>query len=126
MRVRRHILITFAVFYVVGIAWGNLRLPWAAIKSLSDYELTAKAPAVNYSGLKVSSPQLWYLKHSLRESPLLDVPSVSASVTWNVLFLARVKSSLSFGPKGAELQDSVYLCIFGAWVSVYTYSHWMS
>ncbi len=126
MRARRRILISVLVLYALGLTWGYLRLPWAAIRSLADYELVARAPAVSLSHRNVSTAQLWYLKHALRESPVPVVPRLWAKVTWNALVFARVYSGHYIGDTGAEGKDSLYFCLFGAWIPVYTYNHVMA
>jgi hypothetical protein len=110
----------------LGLAWGYLRLPWAAIKSLADYEIVARAPAVRLSHRNVSTVQLWYLDHALRVSPVPVKPSVSAIVIWNALVFARVRSGWYTGNLGAEHKESLYFCLFGAWIPVYTYGHEMA
>ena len=49
------------------------------------------------------------------------VPRLSVAVSWNALVSARVKSGHYIGNVGAERQDVLYVCLFGAWVPVYTY-----
>jgi hypothetical protein len=126
MKARRRILITVLSLYAAGIVWGYFRLPWAAVRSLADYRLIAEAPAVSLSELDVSPAQLWYLRRALPVSPAPVVPRVSVSVTWYALVVARVRSGHYVGNTGAEGRDSLYVCLFGAWVPVYTFSHVMA
>lgn len=126
MRSRRYVLISVLVLYALGLAWGYLRLPWAAVKSLVDYEIVARPTAVSLSHRNVSTAQLRYLKRALRVSPVPVVPRVSVNVIWNALVFARVESGHYIGPLGAEVKDSLYLCLFGVWFPIYTYSHLMS
>lgn len=126
MKTRRRILILVLALYVLGLGWGYVRLPWAAIKSLADFELIAKKPAVTISDARVSLVQLWYLKQALKESPVTVEPRVSVQVTWNALIVARVRSGHYLAPLAAEGCDRLYFCLFGLWIPAYTYSHEMA
>jgi hypothetical protein len=126
MKTRRGIFIAVVLLYAAGLIWGYFRLPWAAVRSLADYRLIVEAPAVSLSDLDISPAQLGYLRRALRVSPTPVVPRVSVTVTWNALVIARVRSGHYVGNTGAEHRDSVYVCLFGAWVPVYTYSHVMA
>lgn len=126
MTARRRILFTVLFLYTVGIAWGYFRLPWAAVRSLADYRLIVEAPAVSLSKIDISPAQLGYLRRALPVTTASVVPRVSVSVIWNALAIARVRSSHYVGNTGAEVRDSVYICLFGAWVPVYTYIHAMA
>jgi hypothetical protein len=119
---KRRILIGVLALYVLGLGWGYLRLPWAAIRSLRDYGIIAAAPAVSFSDkLDVSPAQRWYLERSLTESPVPVVPRVEAEVRWNALVIARVHSGYFVSGTGAEWRDSLYVCVFGAWLPVYNF-----
>src|SRR4051812_19606559 len=63
MKVRRRILIAVVLLYAVGLVWGYLRLPWAAIRTLRDYRIIAVAPAISLSEAEISPAQLGYLIH---------------------------------------------------------------
>lgn len=126
MTTRRRILIAVVSLYAAGLVWGYFRLPWAAIRSLRDYRLIAKAPAVSLSKADVSPAQLGYLRRALSVSKAPVVPRVSVAVIWNVLVLARVRSGHYVSSIGAEGRESLYLCLFGSWIPVYTYSSWMA
>jgi hypothetical protein len=127
-RVRLRVLLGILVLYLLGLGWGYLRLPWAAIRSLADHKSVTTAPAVSLSatGVDVSRSQQWYLDRVLPLSPTPVVPRVSVVVRWNALICARVSSGHYVGPTGAEWRDSLYICLFGAWVPVYTFSHVMA
>ena len=78
---RRRLLTCVLILYCIGLVWGYVRLPWAAVKSLADYGLIASAPAVSFAAsLDVSPAQRWYLEHALTESPIPVVPRVSVDV----------------------------------------------
>src|SRR4051812_2305312 len=89
----RTLLIVLAL-YLLGLGWGYVRLPWAAIKCLGDHDLITSAPAVSLSasGSDVSRSQRWYLDRVLRQSSTPVVPRVSVDVRWNALVCARVSS----------------------------------
>lgn len=124
---RRRILICVTALYGLGLLWGYVRLPWAAVRSLRDYRLVAAAPAVSFADdLDVSSAQHWYLAHALPESPVPVVPRIDVEVRWNALALARVRSGYFISGTGAESRDSLYLCVFGAWFPVYNFFHAIS
>lgn len=111
------------VAYVVTLFWGYVRLPWASIKHLYDYELIAHANEVSYDpSLEVSPAQDWYLRKAL---PVVDkpvVPKISVQIQWYAVFLARVRSGHYVGNSGAEGRDSVFFCFFGFWIPVYNIS----
>jgi hypothetical protein len=117
---------TVLVLSASGLAWGYLRLPWAAVRTLDDYQLVARALAVSLSHRNVSTARLRYLKHSLRALPLPVVPRASVAATWNALVFAWVHSDHYLGNLGAEDKDGLYFCLFGAWIPVYTYGHEMA
>ena len=122
MHKRRRILVVIAVLYAIGLAWGYVRLPFAAVKSLGDYRLIANAPAVGIGQVKAAPLQVAYLTRSLSTSRTTAAPHVSATVIWNALAVARVRSAIYLGPTGAESRDVLYVCLFGVWVPVYTFS----
>ena len=123
----RNALIVLVV-YALSLSWGYIRVPWAAIKSLADYQFIVKAPVVSLpeSDVNVSRPQRWYLDLALAQSPTPVVPRVHVSVQWNALLCARVRSGLHAGPLAAEDKDSLYVCLFGAWIPIYTFDHVMA
>jgi hypothetical protein len=126
MKWLRRVLVCVLILYGLGLVWGYFRLPLAAIKSLGNYRSIASAPAVSFGNLGVSSTQRWYLGHAFSESPVPAAPSVAVSVEWNALVLARVRSGYHVSPKGAERRDSLYLCVFGAWIPVYNFRREMA
>jgi hypothetical protein len=122
MLTRRRLLICILALYGLGLLWGYIRLPWAAVRSLRDYATLAAAPAVSFgNGLDVSPAQRWYLGRCLPESPVPLVPRVEVEVRWNALVLARVHSGYYVSNTGAEYRDSLYLCLFGFWIPVYDF-----
>jgi hypothetical protein len=135
MKARRCILITLLSLYAVGTAWGYFRLPWAAVRSLYRDDDIAMAPAVYLSPkLAISSAQRRYLRRALpvptvptippRSSFEALVPRVSVSVTWNALVIARAESAVFTQDKiGVTGRDSVYVCLFGAWLPILTYRY---
>jgi hypothetical protein len=114
--------------YVGGLAWGSRRLAWAAIKDLRDDELVMSAPAVTVDRAKtsISRSQEAYLLQHLRESPTPTTPRIHVNVRWNAWVCARVNAGHYVGPTGAEWKDTLFVCVFGAWVPVYTFSNLMS
>jgi hypothetical protein len=114
--------------YVGGLAWGSRRLAWAAIKDLGDRELVTTAPAVTVDRgqTSISRSQEAYLFEHLRESPTPTTPRIHVDVRWNVLVCARVRAGHYVGPTGAEWKDTLFVCVFGAWVPVYTFSNLMA
>jgi hypothetical protein len=126
-RRRKRIVVAFLVvgsLYVGGLAWGSRRLAWAAIKDLSDRELVTTAPAitVDRGQTSISRSQEAYLLQRLRESPTPTTPRIHVNVRWNALVCARVEAGHHVGPTGAEWKDTLFVCLFGAWVPVYTFS----
>lgn len=67
--------------YVVGLTWGYFRLPWAALKSMSEYHTFANAPVVTLENMDVSPAQQWHLDRCLSPSPIRVVPRLSVQVT---------------------------------------------
>jgi hypothetical protein len=124
----RGILICVLTVYILGLGWGYIRLPWAAIKSLRDYRtLIAPASVVSFDpGLDVSPVQRWYLDQALVESPVPVVPRLSVDVKWNAIVLARVYSRYYVSNTGAEGKDCLCFCLFGAWIPIYDFYAWMS
>ena len=116
------ILISILVLYLLGLGWGYISLPTAAIKNLGGYRTIAAAPAVSFSeGMDVSPAQRWYLEHAFTESPVQVVPRLSVKVDWNAILLARVGSGYFVSGKSAENKSSLYLCAFGYWIPVHTF-----
>ncbi len=60
---------------------------------------------------------------ALNESPVPAVPRVEVDVKWNLFVVARVASSHYVGPTGAEWREDLYLCVFGAWIPMYRFTH---
>ena len=135
MKARRRILITLLLLYSAGIAWGYFRLPWAAVRNVYRDDDISKAPAVYLSSkLGISSAQRRYLRQALPVRVVPTVPPkssfdalrprVSVSVTWNWLLIARVESAVFTQDKiGVTGRDSVYVCLFGAWIPILTYRY---
>jgi hypothetical protein len=61
---RRKIILFLLVGYALGLVWGQARLPFAAVKSLADYDLLREKPSVSASDdqLQMLAIQKWYLK----------------------------------------------------------------
>ena len=68
MSKRRKIIVVLLSALVLGLAWGQVRLPLAAVKSLADYDLLRERPVVSSTDeqLQMSAVQKWYLKRALR------------------------------------------------------------
>ncbi len=127
MKTRGRILLLVLALYVAGLAWGYVRLPLAAFKGMSIYPGIASPLPITFDDRHDISPaQQWYLDRSLTESPVPVVPRVSADVKWNALVLARVRSNYYFSGKGSkdilEHHDSLYVNVFGAWISVHSFA----
>lgn len=120
MKWRRRLLMGIAILYGLGLVWGYFRLPWAAVKSLGN---VSRAAAVNYVFMSMSSSQRWYLDQALQESPVPVRPQVSVEIKWYAVVLARVRTSYYVSPKGAADRDSLFLCVFGAWLPVHNFGH---
>jgi len=121
MNKRRKIILFLLVGYALGLVWGQVRLPFAAVKSLSDYKLLEKRPSGSASDdqLKMWAIQKWYLQRSMNLAQGTAPPRVAADVKWNWGIIARVESS--YGSRsGNENLDAVYLCVFGGWLRVHT------
>ncbi len=130
-RKRKWIVVAFLVagsLYVGGLAWGSRRLAWAAVKDLRDGELVTTAPAVTVDRgqTSISRDQKAYLFQHLRESPTPTTPRIHVNGRWNALVCARVEAGHYVGPTGAEWKDTLFVCVFGAWVPVYTFSSIMA
>ena len=130
-RKRKRIVIAVlavALLYVGGLAWGSRRLAWAAIKDLRDRELIKTAPAVSIDRgqTSISRSQEAYLWQHLRESPIPTTPRIHVKVRWNALICARVEAGHYVGPTGAEWKDTLFVCVFGAWVPVHTFRNLMA
>lgn len=108
------------------MVWGCQRLPWAAIKGLGGGELLRAFPLASWSrkSTQVSSFQAGYLESRLPHSFQRTIPHIEMSVKWNAFALARVTTGYYVGTLGAEWKDCLYLCVFGGWVRVHTFSHW--
>jgi hypothetical protein len=128
MSKRRRIILLLVVGYVLGLVWGQVRLPFAAVKSLSDYRLLREMPLVSTSEdhLQMSAIQKWYLKRAMKLVEGTGPPRISADVKWNWGVVARVRSGHYISSTGAESLDGLYLCVFGAWVQVYGFGHEMA
>jgi hypothetical protein len=130
-RKRRWIIVAILVvasLYVGGLVSGSRRLAWAAIKDLRDGELVTTAPAVTVDRgqTSISRSQEDYLLKRLRESPTPTTPRIHVNVRWNASVCARVQAGHYVGPRGAEWKDTLFVCVFGTWVPVYTFSNLMA
>lgn len=115
-----------AALYVVGLVWGYQRLLWAAISDLGGGELLRAFPSATWSreSTQVSSFRAGYLESRLPHSSERTIPQIKVSVKWNAFVLARVTTGYYVSPLGAEWKDCLYLCVFGGWMRVHTFSHW--
>lgn len=121
----RKIVLLLLMGYTFGLLWGQMRLPLAAIKSLSDYPLLGNMPQLSASNdqLQMWAVQKWYLKRSMKLLDGTGEPRIAADVEWNWGVIARVYSEHHMGPDSWESLDGLYVCVFGAWLRVYTFSH---
>src|SRR5258706_15650023 len=117
-----------AAAYIGGLVSGYRRLPWVAINNLSDHELVTAATAVTIdrSQSSMSQSQEAYLKLRLPESPVPTTPRIHVQIGWNALVCACVKAGRYRALLGAEWKDTLFVCVFGAWIPVYTFSHLMA
>jgi hypothetical protein len=122
---RRRLILLVAAVYGLSLVWGQLRLPFAAIKGLADYRLLSGEPSVSapLGALHMLSIQKWYLNRAMTIVTGTQPPRISANVQWNYIIVARVQTGHYIAPMAAEAMDRMYLCVFGAWVPVYTFSH---
>lgn len=128
MSKRRKIILLLLIGYVLGLLWGQVRLPFAAVKSLADYRLLREKPALSASDEQL---QMWpiqrrYLRHATKAEDGTAPPRISAEVRWNYGIVARVRSGHYISPQGAEWLDGLYICVFGSWLRVYSFSHAMA
>ena len=126
---KRRSLFVACVVIAVLLLIGYLRLPYAAVHGLSDYDMLADASVLcaNPSQMKLSSPQAWWIRRRLPNLSEGDAaPSISVQVKWNMLLLARVNSGQCVSSTGAEGRDSLYMWFFGYWIRVYDFSHVMA
>lgn len=116
------------ILYTLGVLWGQMRLPFVAVKNLSDYDLLMDKPVISASDkeLQMLEIQKWYLQRSMKLPNGTEPPSISAEVIWNLGIIARVRSGHYISSQGAESIDGLYFCVFGAWIRVYTFSHTMA
>lgn len=121
-KIIKGLVVIIIAIYTITLAWGYLRLPWAAIKNLSNSEAITRAPAISFAELGISEQQHRYLKCWLAESPVPVTPRVNLSISWNALLCARVQSGFYGGPLCGEWKDGLYVCLFGFWVPIYTFS----
>jgi len=125
---RQTIIRVLLALYSLGLIWGQVRLPVAAVKSLSDYDLLCHKPNLSAPDerLQMWVIQKWYLKRSLKLIDGVASSVISAKVMWNFGFVARVNSGHYSSPTGSESLDALYVCIFGAWLKIYTFNHLMA
>lgn len=123
MKQRWPVVCGVVIAYLLGLGWGYVRLPWATIKHLHDYELVAHAEEVSYGpSVDLTPAQDWYLRRALPVTDEPVVPQLQIQVEWYAVVLARVKSGHYVGNSGAEGRDSVFFCFFGFWIPVYNIS----
>lgn len=126
-RILRRAAWALVALYVLGLAWGHVRLPATAVKNLADYPgIVIDRKLRLSSDLDVSRVQRWHLQRSLPLTSTQVASRVSVSVEWNALIIARVRSSHYTSPTGAEGKDVLYVNVFGAWVPVHTFMHVMA
>jgi hypothetical protein len=131
IRRRRAVIVVAGVIvmiYAGGLAWGYQRLAWAAMKNLADFNLIRAAPAVSIdrSRTSISKLQEEFLRERLHITSMPTTPRVRVAVVWNALICARVQAGHYTGPLGAEGKDTLFVCIFGTWLPVYTFGHAMA
>lgn len=121
-------LFVLLALYLAGLVWGHVRLPWAALMSLRDHQLFRDASAVSLDSDKtaITTAQHRYLKWALPVSATATKPVVFVAIHWNAGVCARVQSGIYVSSTGAEAQDCLYVCLFGAWVPVYRFWHVMA
>ena len=76
--------------------------------------------------LQMSAVQRWYLMRAMKLVEGTGPPRISADVRWNWGVVARVHSGLYISSMGAESLDGLYVCVFGAWLRIYEFSHAMA
>jgi len=121
-------LFVLLALYMAGLVWGHVRLPWAALLSLRDHQLIRAASAVSVDPDKtaITSAQHRYLQWAVPVSATATKPVVYVNTHWNAWVCARVRSGIYVSSEGAEAQDCLYVCVFGAWFRVYRFSHVMA
>jgi hypothetical protein len=122
-------LIAAGVVVVILLLIGYVRLPYAAVRGLADYDMLASEPILhaNASHLRVSPVQAWWLRTRLRNLSEGDTaPRISVRVEWNALLVARVNAGHYVSPTGAEGRDSLYFWLLGLWIRVYDFCHVMA
>jgi hypothetical protein len=130
-RKRKQILsgvLAVGLLYLAGLVWGQCRLAWAAICDLRDRNLVIHATSVTLdrSRSSMSAAQEAYLLRQVHESPTPTTPRIQVSVRWNAYVCARVHAGHYVGPLGAEGKETLFICMFGAWVPVYTFYNVMA
>jgi hypothetical protein len=129
-KMRRYGLLSVACAVVVLLLFvGYVRLPYAALRGLGDWEMLTQKPIVHgtSSQIRVSPVQAWWTKLRVRNLSEGDAaPRISVQVKWNVLLLARVHCGHYASPTGAEGRDSLYLWFFGLWIRVHDFTHVMA
>jgi hypothetical protein len=121
-------ILVISLLYLGGLGIGDSRLAWAAIRNLRDHNLvtTASTITLDRGQTSISSSQEAYLLRQLHESPTPTTPRIHVAVRWNAFVCARVAAGHYVGPVGAEGKDTLFVCVFGAWVPVYTFNNWMA
>lgn len=128
MTKRRKTAFFLVAAYLLGLVWGQTRLPYAAVKHMLDYPLLKEASSVSAypADLQMLGIQRWYLNRSMHIVAGTQPPRISVSVKWSAGIVARVDSGHYMGPLAAEGLDCLYVCFFGAWIPVYTFNHVMA
>jgi hypothetical protein len=121
-------LVAVASLYLIGLIVGHRRLAWAAIADLRDRELVTTAASVTLDRTRSSltAAQEAYLLSRLKESPTPTTPRIHVDVRWDAFVCARVSAGHYVGPTGAEGKETLFVCLFGAWIPVYTFGSVMA
>ena len=128
MRKHPKIIQLLLIGYVFGLLWGQVRLPFAAVKSLADYRLLEEKPILSVSDdqLQMWPIQRQYFRYATKAVDGSAPPLISAEVRWNCGVVARVRSEYYASPLGAEWLDALYVCVFGFWLKAHNFSHTMA
>ena len=126
MSARRSTIFILAVILgiqIFGMIRGSSRLAWAAVQSLTDFNLILKRGTVWVGESNMSETQREFLRAKLPETNLPVHPRISVNVAWDYAVLARVRSHASLGPGEAESNDAIYLNLAGLWIEIYSFGH---
>jgi hypothetical protein len=121
---RRKLLKLVLAAYLISIPFAYIRLPFAAIKNLSDYPLLRDKTSLSISAdSEMSSRQRAYLKRSLNILDDKHPTQIASNPVWYYGIVARVRSGYRAPPESGEWLDCIYVSLFGAWIPVYRISH---